>query len=146
MDSSSVSYKEESSNNNCNAAESKIKCPFYFSWIYQNTNCSFFEKIYNYASFIPNVLNLHFNRTSTESASVLDINPEFKVIYKFFENEDFKFAFKEAMKPIIRIIYNEIYIYIWLICIFNILLILIILANFILLLRFLQLKEPMVSV
>jgi len=142
----SVCYKEESLNSNCNAAESKIKCPFYFSWIYQNTKYSIFEKIYNYASFIPNVLNLHFNRTSSESTSVLDINPEFKVIYKFFENEDFKFAFKEAMKPIIRIIYNEIYIYIWLICIFNILLILIILANFILLLRFLQLKEPMVSV
>ena len=152
----SVSCKEQL-NDNCNIektkVDSKIKCPFHFSWITEilcqktkHENCSVIEKIYNYASFIPNVLNLHFNRTSTESASVLDINPEFKVIYKFFENEDFKFAFKEAMKPIIRIIYNEIYIYIWLICIFNILLILIILANFILLLRFLQLKEHMVSV
>lgn len=68
------------------------------------------------------------------------VNPEFKTIYDFFENEDFKFAFKEAMKPIIRIIYNEMYIYIWLICIFNVFLILIILANLILLLR---LKEPL---
>ena len=44
----SVCYKEESLNSNCNAAESKIKCPFYFSWIYQNTKYSIFEKIYNY--------------------------------------------------------------------------------------------------
>jgi hypothetical protein len=116
---------------------------FHYSFI--NTDL-YNNNVSDYLSFIPNVFNLFFNRTSNESTSVLDKNPEFKVIYRFFENEDFKFAFKEAMKPIIRIIYNEIYIYIWLICIFNILLILIILANFILLLRFLRLKEPMVSV
>lgn len=59
-------------------------------------------------------------------------------LYNFVQNEDFKIAFKEMMKPIISIIYNEFYIYIWLICIFILFILVIILANLIILLRFIN--------
>jgi len=45
----------------------------------------------------------------------------------FFKNEDIKKDVKEIIKPIVDIIYNEFYIYIWFICIYNVFLISIIL-------------------
>jgi len=53
----------------------------------------------------------------------------------FFKNEDIKRDVKELIYPIVCLIYNEIYIYIWFICLYHVLLIFIILANLYLLLR-----------
>jgi len=53
----------------------------------------------------------------------------------FFQNEDIKLYVREIMKPIVDIIYNEIYVYIWIICIYNIFLFLVILAIFFLILK-----------
>lgn len=54
---------------------------------------------------------------------------------EFFQNEDIRKDVREMMKPIVHIIYNEIYVYIWFICIYNVFLIFLVLANLILLLR-----------
>ena len=54
---------------------------------------------------------------------------------EFFKNEDIKRDFREMIKPIADIIYNEIYIYIWFICIYIVFLTFIILANLFLLLK-----------
>jgi cytochrome c oxidase assembly factor CtaG len=47
----------------------------------------------------------------------------------FFQKEDIQRYIKMCMRPIVRIIYNEIYPYIWFICIYNIFLIFLTLAN-----------------
>jgi len=57
---------------------------------------------------------------------------------EFFKNEDIKRDFKEIIKPVVNIIYNEMYIYVWFICIYNVFLIFIILANLFLLLRLIR--------
>jgi len=62
----------------------------------------------------------------------------------FFKNEDIKKNIKEILKPLVNILYNEIYIYIWFICIYNIFLILAILANLYILIRLLQMKHPII--
>lgn len=56
----------------------------------------------------------------------------------FFKNEDIKQNLQEIIKPVVDIIYNEIYLYLWFICIYNVFLIFIILANLFLLIRLLQ--------
>jgi hypothetical protein len=56
----------------------------------------------------------------------------------FFHNEDIKLYVKEVMKPLVTIIYNEIYVYIWVLCIYNIFLFLIILAIFFLILNMIK--------
>lgn len=48
---------------------------------------------------------------------------------EFFKNEDIKRDVKEVVRPIFTMIYNEVYVYIWLICIYHVFFILIILAN-----------------
>jgi len=60
---------------------------------------------------------------------------------EYLNKEDIKRDLKEILKPIVSTIYNEIYIYIWLICFYNVVFIFIVLANFILLVRFLK-KTP----
>ncbi len=54
---------------------------------------------------------------------------------QFFQSEDIKRDFKEMIRPIVGIMYNDIYPYLWLICIYNVFLIFIVLANLVLLLR-----------
>lgn len=56
----------------------------------------------------------------------------------FFQKEDIKRCVKEFVKPVVNIIYNEIYPYLWLICLYNVFLIFITLANLILLSRLYQ--------
>lgn len=56
----------------------------------------------------------------------------------FFKNEDIKRDVKAIIQPICGIIYNELYPYLWFLCIYHVFLIFIILANLILLLRLLQ--------
>ena len=63
----------------------------------------------------------------------------------FFKNEDIKKDMKEMMTPIFNLIYNELYIYIWIIAIYNIFLLFILLGMFFLLVRLLQKREPMVQ-
>lgn len=54
---------------------------------------------------------------------------------QFFNNVETKREFMELLKPVKESLYNEIYIYIWIICFYSIMLFLLILANLFLLLR-----------
>lgn len=54
---------------------------------------------------------------------------------EFFQNEEIKKDIREIIKPIVDTIYNEINIYIWIICFYNVFLVFIILANLFLMLR-----------
>ena len=55
---------------------------------------------------------------------------------QFLENEDIKTDMKEMMmKPIFSMIYNEIYLYLWVIAVYNIFFVFIILAIFFILLK-----------
>jgi hypothetical protein len=56
----------------------------------------------------------------------------------FFQNEDIKNDLTRLLKSSVNVIYNEIYIYIWFICFYNVFLIFIILANLYLLLTLLK--------
>jgi hypothetical protein len=56
----------------------------------------------------------------------------------FFKSENTKKEVKEMMEPIFSMIYNEIYIYIWIIAIYNIFFIIMILAMFFILLQLLN--------
>jgi len=87
---------------------------------------------------------------------MLDSGYEMKSIREtcidFFKSEDIKRDVKQMVQPIVGIIYNEIYPYIWLICfyhVFLILLIFIVLANLIILLRSIRMVSwthtPMIS-
>ena len=60
------------------------------------------------------------------------------ICIEYFKKDDIKQDIKEILKPVAATIYNEIYIYIWLICFYNVVFIFIVLANFILLVRFLR--------
>ena len=65
----------------------------------------------------------------------------------FFKNEDIKKDMKEMMTPIFNLIYNELYIYIWIIAIYNIFFLFILLGMFFLLVRLIQnreIVEPMI--
>lgn len=53
----------------------------------------------------------------------------------FFQNEDIRKEVKEIIRPLFQSIYNETYVYLWVICFYHVFLIFIILANLILLLR-----------
>ena len=53
----------------------------------------------------------------------------------FLKSEDMKREVRDIIKPIGDIVYNELYFYIWFICIYNIILIFIVLAILCLLLR-----------
>lgn len=57
---------------------------------------------------------------------------------EFFKNEDIKQNLQEIIKPVVDIIYNEVYLYLWFICIYIVFLTFIILANLFLLIRLLQ--------
>jgi len=56
----------------------------------------------------------------------------------FFQNEDIRKDVKEMLKPFVQIIYNELYLYIWFICFYNVFLIFIVLVNLFLLLKLLR--------
>lgn len=58
---------------------------------------------------------------------------EFNDFDEFFIAEDFNRYMKQFVKPIVSNIYNELYIYIWFICLYNVFLIFLTLANLILL-------------
>jgi hypothetical protein len=64
---------------------------------------------------------------------------------EFLQNEDIRKDVKDIIKPIVDIVYNEIYVYLWLICLYNVFLIFIILANLFLLLHFLKKPNTIVA-
>ena len=53
----------------------------------------------------------------------------------FFQNEDIRKDVKTMLAPVVKTIYNEIYLYVWFICFYHVILIFIILVNLFLLLR-----------
>jgi|UniRef100_A0A6C0IUG6 hypothetical protein len=53
----------------------------------------------------------------------------------FFKDKEMKQNIKEILRPVTDIVYNEIYIYVWFICFFNLFLFIIILVNLFLLVR-----------
>lgn len=57
---------------------------------------------------------------------------------EFFQREDMRKNIKEVIKPIVNIIYNEMYYYVWVVCLYNVFLIFIILVNLFLLLKLLN--------
>jgi len=61
--------------------------------------------------------------------------------FEFFKNEDIKQNLQEIIKPVVDIIYNEVYLYLWFICVYIVFLTFIILANLFLLIRLLQQKS-----
>jgi hypothetical protein len=70
----------------------------------------------------------------TESTSTL--------FSSFFRKEDIKKMSKEIVKPVVNIIYDEIYPYIWFICIYNVFLIFMTILNlFILIQLFKELRK-----
>jgi hypothetical protein len=56
----------------------------------------------------------------------------------FFKNEDIRKDVKEMLKPFAQIMYNELYLYIWIICFYNVFLIFIVLVNLFLLLKIIR--------
>ena len=57
---------------------------------------------------------------------------------EFFTNEDIHKEVKEIIKPLGNMMYNEIYLYLWFICIYNVFLLFIILANLFLVIHLYQ--------
>jgi hypothetical protein len=57
------------------------------------------------------------------------------ICINFLNDVETKKEMYDFLKPVVNSIYNEIYIYIWIICFYNLILFLIILANLFLLLK-----------
>jgi len=58
-----------------------------------------------------------------------------EICLHFFQNEDIRKEIREIVRPIVSVVYNELYLYIWFICLYNVALIFITLANLFLLLK-----------
>jgi hypothetical protein len=63
---------------------------------------------------------------------------------QFFQNEDIRKEIKEIIRPIASVVYNEISLYVWLLCIYSIFLIFITLANLFLLVKIYLSKKHIV--
>lgn len=63
----------------------------------------------------------------------------------FLKNKEIGQDVKEIITPIVDMIYKETYVYIWLICIYNIFLILFMILNLILLLRIINKNNSLIS-
>jgi hypothetical protein len=56
-------------------------------------------------------------------------------IFDLFKKEETKVFLTEIIKPVANIVFNELYIYIWIICIYNVFLFFVVLAILILICR-----------
>lgn len=56
---------------------------------------------------------------------------------ELFKDENIKKDIKTLLAPLVEIIYNDLYVYIWCICFFNLFLFVIIILNLVLLLKIL---------
>jgi hypothetical protein len=63
---------------------------------------------------------------------------------EFFKSEDIKRDVREMIKPVVNIIYNEIYVYLWMLCFYHIFFIFIVLANLFLLLKLLAMNKKVI--
>lgn len=57
---------------------------------------------------------------------------------RFLQDEDIRKDIREMMRPLIQIMYNEAYLYLWLLCFYNLFLFVIVLAILIILIRILN--------
>lgn len=57
---------------------------------------------------------------------------------EFFKNEDIKKDIRDVIKPLGLWVYNEIYVYLWILCIYNVFLFFIVLAILFILLHMLR--------
>jgi len=64
---------------------------------------------------------------------------------EFFQNEDIRKDVKEIIKPLGLMLYNEMYLYLWFICIYNVLLLFVVLANLFLLIKLFQYREATIQ-
>jgi hypothetical protein len=62
---------------------------------------------------------------------------------QFFHNEDTRKDITELLSPLVNIIYNELYVYIWVICFYSIFLFILILVNLYLLLKILHFMKDL---
>lgn len=62
-------------------------------------------------------------------------------VISFLKNEEVKQYIKNLVGPLGTMIYNEIYIYMWFICIYNVFLIFLVLVNLVLLLKLLRHRD-----
>jgi len=62
-------------------------------------------------------------------------------VISFLKNEEVKQYIKSLAGPLGTMIYNEIYIYMWFICIYNVFLIFLVLVNLVLLLKLLRHRD-----
>lgn len=62
---------------------------------------------------------------------------------QFFHNEDTRKDIIELLSPLVNIIYNELYVYIWVICFYSIFLFILILVNLYLLLKILHFMKDL---
>ena len=53
-------------------------------------------------------------------------------------HEDIRMYVRESLKPVANIIYSEVYVYVWLICMYNMFLVFVTLANLFIVQRMLQ--------
>lgn len=60
----------------------------------------------------------------------------------FLHDEDLRKIIRDMIKPLIQIMYNEIYIYLWLLCFYSLFLFFLVLAILVILIRLLIHKEP----
>jgi len=61
---------------------------------------------------------------------------------QFFQNEDIRKEIRDIISPIVDIVYNELYVYLWVICFYNVFLFFILLANLVFILQLVkQIKE-----
>ena len=56
-------------------------------------------------------------------------------IAEWLKNEDIQRNFRKASSAVVAAIYNEIYVYIWFICVYNIFLLIVVVINLYLLVR-----------
>jgi len=59
-------------------------------------------------------------------------------ISEILGSDEVKTHIKDAMQPLVKMVYNEIYIYVWFICLYNIFLIALVVTNLFLLIRYLR--------
>jgi hypothetical protein len=56
-------------------------------------------------------------------------------------SDEVKKQIKDATYPLVKMVYNEIYIYVWFICIYNIFLLSLVLINVYLLIRYMRIEK-----
>lgn len=56
-------------------------------------------------------------------------------------SDEVKKHLKDATYPLVKMVYNEIYIYVWFICVYNIFLLVLLVINLYLLIRYMRIEK-----